>query len=47
MRDTLDALAAKLPKWGWFRRYIASQNWETNIREVKHDAPIHPTGGPP
>lgn len=43
MRDTLDALAAKLPKWGWLRRYIASQNWETNIREVKHDAPLHPT----
>ncbi|WP_426532981.1 phospholipase effector Tle1 domain-containing protein [Bradyrhizobium sp. McL0615] len=43
MRDTLDALAAKLPKWGWLRRYIAAQNWETNIREVKHDAPLHPT----
>jgi hypothetical protein len=37
------ALAAKLPKWGWLRCYIAAQNWETNIREVKHDAPLHPT----
>jgi uncharacterized protein (DUF2235 family) len=43
MRDTLDALAAKLPKWGWVQRNIAAQNWETKVREVKHDAPLHPT----
>jgi uncharacterized protein (DUF2235 family) len=43
MRDTLDELAAKLPKWGWLQRYIAAQNWETKIREMNHEAPIDPT----
>jgi uncharacterized protein (DUF2235 family) len=43
MRDTLDALAAKLPKWGWLQRYIAAKNWETKIRDITHDAPLDPT----
>lgn len=43
MRDTLDALAAKLPKWGWLQRYIAGKNWETKVREIRHDAPVDPT----
>ena len=43
MRDTLDAFAEKLPKWGWLQRYIAAQNWETNIREMNHQAPVDPT----
>lgn len=42
MRDTLEHFT-KLPKWGWLRRYIAAQNWETKIREVTHDAPLDPT----
>lgn len=43
MRDTLDAFAEKLPKWGWLQRYIAAQNWETKIREMNHEAPVDPT----
>jgi uncharacterized protein (DUF2235 family) len=43
LRDTLDALAAKLPKWGWLQRYIAAQNWETKIREMNSKAPVDPT----
>ncbi|MGY3361901.1 hypothetical protein ACVWZK_008564 [Bradyrhizobium sp. GM0.4] len=43
MRDTLDALAAKLPKWRWLQRYIAGMNWETKVREMTHDAPLDPT----
>ena len=43
MRDTLDALAAKLPKWGWLQRYVAARNWETKIRDMNHEAPVDPT----
>jgi hypothetical protein len=43
MRDTLDALAAKLPKWVWLQRHIAAQNWETKIREINNKAPVDPT----
>jgi uncharacterized protein (DUF2235 family) len=43
MRDTLDSYAAKLPKWRWLQRYIGSMNWEVQIRQVTHDAPVHPT----
>jgi hypothetical protein len=34
MRDTLDAYAAMLLKWGWLQRYGARQNWETNVRGI-------------
>jgi hypothetical protein len=43
MRDTLDAYAAKLPKWRWLQGRIAGMNWPTKIRDVTHDAPVHPT----
>jgi uncharacterized protein (DUF2235 family) len=43
MRDTLDAYAAKVPKWGWLQRYIAGMNWETKVRDITHDAPVDPT----
>ena len=43
MRDTLDALAVKLPKWGWLQRYVAAQNWETKIRDIHPEAPLDPT----
>jgi hypothetical protein len=43
MRDTLDAYAAKLPKWSWLQRYVAGKNWETKIRDIPPDAPIDPT----
>jgi hypothetical protein len=45
MRDTLDAYAAKLPKWGWLQRRIGGLNWPAKIRDVTHDAPVHPTVG--
>jgi hypothetical protein len=40
---SVDAFAAKLPKWKWLQRYIAGNNWETKIREITHDAPLDPT----
>jgi len=40
MRDTLDGIAAKLPKWEWLQRYIAAQNWKTKVREIAPDAPL-------
>jgi len=43
MRDTLDTYAAKLPQWGWLQRYIGGLNWEMKIRDIAHDAPVHPT----
>jgi len=43
MRDTLDAYAAKLPKWRWLQSRIAGMNWPTKVRDVTHDAPVHPT----
>lgn len=43
MRDTLDAYVAKLPKWKWLQRIIAGKNWEVEIREITHNAPVHPT----
>jgi hypothetical protein len=43
MRDTLDAYAAKLPKWGWLQRYVVGKNWETKVRDITHDAPVDPT----
>jgi Uncharacterized alpha/beta hydrolase domain (DUF2235) len=43
MRDTLDAYAAKVPPWGWLQRYIGGLNWEMKIRDIAHDAPVHPT----
>jgi hypothetical protein len=38
MRDALDAYAAKLPKGGWLQRYVAGKNWETQVRDITHDA---------
>jgi hypothetical protein len=43
MRDTLDAYAAKLPKWRWLQRYISGMKWETKVRDITHDAPVDPT----
>ncbi|QHO77618.1 hypothetical protein ACH79_38245 [Bradyrhizobium sp. CCBAU 051011] len=43
MRDTLDAFAEKLPKWGWLQRYVTTMNWEIKVRDITHDAPIDPT----
>src|SRR5262249_20187014 len=43
MRDTLDTYAAKLPKWKWLQRIIGGWNWEVEIREITHNAPMHPT----
>jgi uncharacterized protein (DUF2235 family) len=43
MRDTLDALAEKRPKWRWIRRYIAGKDWKTKMRDITHDAPVDPT----
>ncbi|WP_027545308.1 DUF2235 domain-containing protein [Bradyrhizobium sp. WSM2254] len=43
MRDTLDGYAVKLPKWGWLQRLIGNMNWPTKIRDITHDAPLHPT----
>jgi hypothetical protein len=28
---------------GWLQRYISSMNWPTKIRDITHDAPMHPT----
>jgi type VI secretion system (T6SS) phospholipase Tle1-like effector len=41
MRDTLDDLAAKLPKWRWLQDLIGKYGWEVEVREIKHDAPVH------
>jgi uncharacterized protein (DUF2235 family) len=43
MRDTLDAYAAKLPKWRWLQRFVASQNWETKVRVIDPEALVDPT----
>jgi uncharacterized protein (DUF2235 family) len=43
MRDTLDGIEAKLPRWRWLRRFIAAKNWETKIRDIPHNAPLDPT----
>lgn len=43
MRDTVDGYAAKLPKWEWLQRLIGNMNWPTKIRDITHDAPLHPT----
>ena len=43
MRDTLDAYAAKLPKWGWLQRLVAGQNWETKVRAIDPEARVDPT----
>jgi uncharacterized protein (DUF2235 family) len=43
MRDTLDTYSGKLPQWGWLQRYIGGLNWEMKIRDIAHDAPVHPT----
>jgi hypothetical protein len=43
MRDTLDAYAAKLPKWRWLQSRIAGMNWTVKVRDTTHDAPVHPT----
>jgi uncharacterized protein (DUF2235 family) len=43
MRDTLDTYAAKLPKWKWLRRYVRDLNWSQQIRDITHDAAVHPT----
>lgn len=43
MRDTLDDLAAKLPKWRWLQNSVGKYGWEVEIREIKHDAPVHPS----
>ncbi len=41
MRDTLDGLAAKLPKWRWIQKLVANYGWEVETREIKPDAPMH------
>jgi hypothetical protein len=41
MRDTLDALAEKWPRF--LRGYIATENYETITRAVLHDANVHDT----
>jgi hypothetical protein len=41
MRDTLDALAEKLP--GFLRGFISEKNYETIKRAVLHDANVHDT----
>ncbi|MBR0861873.1 DUF2235 domain-containing protein [Bradyrhizobium diazoefficiens] len=43
MRDTLDALADKLPNWSWVRRLIGRQNWEVKVRDIDAAAKVHPT----
>jgi len=43
MRDTLEGYAARLPRWGWLQRYIADMNWEVELRDIRPDAPLHPT----
>jgi hypothetical protein len=43
MRDTLDAYAGELPKWGWLQRFVAGQNWETKVRVVDPEAKVDPT----
>lgn len=43
MRDTLDDQAAKLPKWSWLQKFLASQNWETKVRDIQPEAKVHPT----
>jgi uncharacterized protein (DUF2235 family) len=43
MRDTLDTYAAKLPRWAWLQRKIAAMNWAVKIRDMTHDAPVHPS----
>jgi uncharacterized protein (DUF2235 family) len=43
MRDTLEGYAAKLPKWKWLQRLIASNNWKVELRPIAHDAPVHGT----
>jgi hypothetical protein len=43
MRDTLDSYAAKLPKWKWLQRIVTGKNWEVEIRDITHNAPVHPT----
>ena len=43
MRDTLDANAAKLPKWKWLQSLIAKRSWEVQVRTIDPHAPVHPT----
>lgn len=43
MRDTLEDLAAKLPKWLWLQKLIANYGWAVEVRALKPDAPVHPT----
>jgi hypothetical protein len=43
MRDTLDAYAAKLPKWSWLQRLVAGQTWETKVRVIDPEARVDPT----
>jgi hypothetical protein len=43
MRDALDSYAASLPKWAWLQRWIAGKNWDTKVRTIPHNAPVHPT----
>jgi hypothetical protein len=41
MRDTLDGYAQRVP--GCLRKFLRGQNWEEHVRDIKHDAPVHPT----
>jgi hypothetical protein len=41
MQDALESYAEKWPKW--LSRLIAGKSWETKIREIKPDAPVHET----
>jgi uncharacterized protein (DUF2235 family) len=43
MRDTLDGYATSFPKWRWLQRYIAKMNWQVETREIRHNAPVHPS----
>jgi hypothetical protein len=42
MRNTLDGYAAKVPKWKWLQRLIASNNSAVELRSIVHGAPVHP-----
>ncbi|TAI60328.1 DUF2235 domain-containing protein [Bradyrhizobium sp. Leo170] len=42
MRDLLDDYAARFPKWRWLQRRVGNMNWEIEVRQIQHDAPVHP-----
>jgi uncharacterized protein (DUF2235 family) len=40
-RDMLDRWAERIPRF--LRRFVANWNWEEKGRDIKHDAPVHPS----